>query len=101
MSINNADDRGNWEFVPKAPIEVEPFDMYSTVGDYGSAGVVDWERQFEEEKRAHDSHRMGQLRATSIAGNDITCKIPFKKLLKFNKNPKNQNFQRLVYILLV
>jgi len=41
--------------------------------------AADPEEEFAEEKAKHEAHKLGQFRATSIAGNDITCKYCMSK----------------------
>ena len=69
-SINEAP-KDAWEIASTGSFN-QYDNIFETERAFGD-GEIDPERRFAEEKEKHEAKKLGQFRATAIAGNDITC----------------------------
>ena len=67
-SIN--EEREDWEIASEGSLN-QYHNVFETEREINVS--ADPEEEFAEEKAKHEAHKLGQFRATSIAGNDITC----------------------------
>lgn len=75
-SINDDHDGGesDWEYTETGATNRYE-NIFETEREYNA--TVDPEQEFYLEKLKHESKKLGQFRATAIAGNDITCLLFF------------------------
>ena len=66
----NSEENDAWEIAASGGTRVHD-DIFQTDRVYER--IVDPEEAFRQEKAAHEAKKLGQFRATAIAGNDITC----------------------------
>lgn len=72
----NASDGEVWEYAGSGGTK-NYNNIFETEREYDP--TIDPEAQFLAEKEQHEKKKLGQFRATAIAGNDITCMFKKKK----------------------